>query len=413
MATRRRASRQSLTGSISDLQRRVRYLQNRPSPTSLGNQSVVRSALQPRAVSNDQIALNAISNDQIQADAIKQAQIDNNSVGTSELIGLSVTNEKIAIGTIENDRMAEESIDYINMIPNSVREDTLDENSVSFRALQLDAVGNENMLGDSVGSDELQNDSVGSGALQNNSVGNFAMQSDSIGNAELQSGSVGTSQLQNGAVTSSKIASGNVGSTQLSNSSVTNSKIANGAVSYAKISSGTSSSIVSAGLTTGFGIRKSGNNIRVETGQISTKGHRHSYVDRYYSRDSLGGTLTSFRTANVTTSGDSSSVRYKTDISDHQPSDPKKLLNLTLKKFKYKRSKAYNHAEKNREWMHGYMAEELIEMGFEEVVTYDAEGNPDKVNYGLLSGFVLELVKLQQDEIELLKQKISEVEDKK
>ena len=52
-------------------------------------------------------------------------------------------------------------------------------------------------------------------------------------------------------------------------------------------------------------------------------------------------------------------------------------------------------------------------MGFEEIVHYDSEGNPDALDYGLFSTLVLELVKLQQTEIEYLKKEIKDLKDAK
>jgi hypothetical protein len=63
--------------------------------------------------------------------------------------------------------------------------------------------------------------------------------------------------------------------------------------------------------------------------------------------------------------------------------------------------------------MYGYMAEDLIENDFEEVIGYDKDGLPDTVNYGLISIFVLELVKKHQNEIDSLKEEIQRLKEAK
>jgi hypothetical protein len=391
-------------------------LQNKPTPTRLGNYSVVRSAIEPRAVGNDQIAANAITNDQIQADAIKQAQLDSDSVGRNEIINGevvesklatdAVTRDKVLNGEIVDGKLGDASVNLINMKPNSVANTQLTTDSVNFRTVATNAIGNENMLGDSVGNDELQNDSVGSGELRN----------DSVGFGELQSSSVGNSTLQTGSVTSSKIGSGQVSSTQIANGAVTADKIGNNQVTSTKISEPTRRIIVSGGLTTGSGITKNANNIDVNFGggstQVARGNHTHSYSFNFYARDSANRGLTSLLTLSRTTSAPSTR-RVKKNIETHTPSNIKNLLDLEPKKYKYKRSERASHESLNKEWMHGYIAEELIDLGFPEPVGYDAEGRPASLDYGLMSMLVLELVKVQQDEINLLREEVLILKDKK
>jgi hypothetical protein len=61
--------------------------------------------------------------------------------------------------------------------------------------------------------------------------------------------------------------------------------------------------------------------------------------------------------------------------------------------------------------MYGYIAEEVLENGIEEIVGYDENKEPTSLNYGLLSTLVLELVKEQQKEIDLLKEELRQLEE--
>ena len=107
-----------------------------------------------------------------------------------------------------------------------------------------------------------------------------------------------------------------------------------------------------------------------------------------------------------------SSLKLKKEISDHQPADIKNILNLRLKKYKYKNQLRHLQEGINREWMHGYIAEEVQELGFEELLGYDEKGEPASLNYGLLSTLILELVKVQQTEIDSLKEEIQRLKEK-
>lgn len=411
MATRRRASRQTVTGALTDLQRRVRYLQNRPSPTSLGNHSVVRSAIQPRAVDSDQIALAAITNDQIDAEAVKEAQLDTDSVTRDKIKNGEVVQGKLGTdaviadnildGEVKDGKLGAASVNLINMKPNSVDNGQLITDSVNFRTVDRNAIGNENMLDNSVGQSELQNDSVGNGELR----------SDSVGFAELQSSSVGTSTLQSTSVTNSKLAGGIDGS-KISNATITGNKIAARTIASNNISTAAYPVIVSQGLATGYGINKSDNRISVNTSAFASPNHTHNFTWFYYTRDGSNRVLRDGINITRTTTRPSSK-KLKKEITSHSTFDPKKLLLIELKKFKYKKSLKNMHIDSKREWMYGYIAEELKDIGIEEILDYDEDGNPIRVDYGLLSTLVLELVKVQQKEIESLQEKIKELEEKK
>jgi hypothetical protein len=63
--------------------------------------------------------------------------------------------------------------------------------------------------------------------------------------------------------------------------------------------------------------------------------------------------------------------------------------------------------------MHGYIAEEVLEAGVEEILVYDKDGDPSGLNYELLSTLIIELLKEQQSEIESLKEEIQGLKDDK
>jgi len=383
VASRRRATRRSLTGTISDIQRRLKYLSSQPAPARLANQVVQRAAIRSRAVGNDQIALDAIANDQIKADAIREAQILDGEITTDKIRDLQITTAKIADSQITTDK--------INNL--DVTDAKLASNAVVTSKIRNDAVTRDKIDGGAVGSNELDNGSVSSGKIQNRAVGS----------SKIADGAVGTSQLANGAVTNSKI-SGSISGSKIG-SGISGGNLNNGSVSNSKLSSGTRASA-------GSGLRKSGNTISVNYDQIPSRGHRHNYADGYYRRDSFNNRLRDFNFVTSRT-GTASSQKFKKSISIHKINNPKKLLELNFKKFKYKRSMSHESWINNKEWQYGYLIEDLLDLGFEEVIYYSPEGSPERLDYSMMSALVLELVKIQQIEIESLQQKIAEMEEKR
>jgi hypothetical protein len=436
MATRRRASKSTLTGNITDLQRRVRYLQAKPVPGRLANQVVTRSAIQPRAVSTDQIALAAITNDQVAADAIKQEQLDALSVGNPELQDNAVLNRNIAkdavnqesieINSVGNGEMQDDSIGSPELQDNSVGNSEIANDAVGSGEIQMDAVGQSEIAPNSVGTAELQTNAVTTDKIQDDQITKAKMQRDSVGSREIINGSVTTAQLDTAAVGTAKIADSAVTTVKIANSSVTTAKIANLNVTNAKIEQGTINIdkvntafpglSASRGIRAGIGINTSfndGNNTLVIGAifgtarlQIPNGDHTHSFT----TSQALSGVN---RHSHTGTTGTPSTIKVKKEITTHSLENIKNLLKLEPKRYKYKRNKRDYQQARNREWMYGYMAEELIELGFSEPIGYGKEGEPETLDYGLMSMLVLELVKVQQSEIDSLKEEVLRLKDAK
>jgi hypothetical protein len=113
------------------------------------------------------------------------------------------------------------------------------------------------------------------------------------------------------------------------------------------------------------------------------------------------------------THGGTSSLRYKKDITEYVVDDPKKILKLKLKQFKYKAKHRDMHESFGREYLQGYIAEEAQEMGISEILTYDHHGDVEGIRYDIVGVLVLELVKQQQNEIDSLKEEIQRLKERK
>jgi hypothetical protein len=239
------------------------------------------------------------------------------------------------------------------------------------------------------------------------------MQNDSVGFAELRSGAVGTSTLQDGSVSRSKIGSGQVGTTQITDDAITNAKIGPNAVGLGEIADGAQVGLVNNKVLNGEGLSKdrtgSGVVLRINFGTASNQVPRGNHIHGYTTP--LASTLSHRHVG--TTGAPFSSRAVKKDITNYHPENIKNLLRLEPKKYKYKNSKKAYQEITNREWMHGYLIEDLISLGFTEPILYDKNGNPERLDYSLVSLLVLELVKLQQTEIEYLKKEIKNLKDAK
>lgn len=386
MATRRRASNTSITGAVSDLQRRVRYLQAHTPPSRLSNQVVARTNIRPRAVDSDQIALQAVTNDQVAFDAIQQANLANNSVGRNEIIDGEVVRTKIGTGAVDADRLDTDAVTNSKIQNSAVTTAKLQNASVSAEKIGTSAVTVEKIRDGAVARSKIQDRAVGTGQIADSAVGN----------TQLATNAVGTSTLQNGSVTSGKIGSGQVNTAQIADNAVTSAKVGEtnrGNIIRAGV-------LVNLGLTSSFvtgGLRLAPD-FGTGANQVARGNHSHGTVVGLATTSSL-----STHKHQVTVQATASSLRYKKDISDYSVDNLDALLNLQLKKYKYIKSLRDAHLEKNKEWMYGYIAEEVHELGLTEIVQYNKDGEPDALDYSMLSLLLLELAKRQQKEINELK----------
>jgi len=406
--SRRRATRRNLSNSLGDMTRRLRYLEARPSYSSLSNHVVQRQNIQPRSVSTDQIALSSITNTLIEAETIRASELSEDSVGNSELQPSSVDTENFVTGSIDNNAIQDDAVETRNIQDGSVTEDKLEGDSVTTDKIADGAV-TESKIDDGA----VTEPKISSGAVTESKIGNGAVTGSKIATNAVTAIKIATNavtavKILDGAVTSAKIGTDAVTSTKIGAGAVSEVKIATFAVTNTKIGSGaiTSAKIADSAFGTGSNQIPRGNhthpinisNFLESTSEVSGLGaHRHTVIG-----------------INVPgNTGTPSTQRVKRDISDYNISDPQKILNLQPKKYKYKNSLRTEHTGKNREWLYGYIAEEVLDLGLEEIVGYDRKGRPNSLDYSLISLFLVELAKVHENEINSLKEEIQRLKEEK
>ncbi len=115
-----------------------------------------------------------------------------------------------------------------------------------------------------------------------------------------------------------------------------------------------------------------------------------------------GLTLGDFATVQYNTTNkqfyyDGSSLRYKENITPLKD-DWTKILQL--------QPVTYTRPGNPMRWEYGYIAEEIDSIGLTTMVGYDAEGKPEDVRYDKMILYLVEMLKIQQEEINFLKKKI-------
>ncbi len=498
MATRRRSRRKSISGNITDVQKRIRYLETRPSASRLASKAVATRNLALRAVEEDIVADNAIVRRSIAASA----------VGTAEIEQDSITNALIATNAVNSDSIEPGAVGTTELAPDSVTNDKIATDAVNSDSIAPGAVGNTELAGNITDDKisgmsaskligQVQDSQINSlsaskvtGTLATSNIPNLdaskitsgvfdlaripAITADRVPNLDASKITTGTfstlripdldaDKITSGifataripSISADKITSGTftlariptITTAKIGDLQVTNDKIANSTITAGKIATSAYGAIVTGGLSAGTAIVKSFGgggqavsliaNVGSGNNQVAAGNHVHGQGG-YSNAGSTGvgshthpltltgtagggghgghaGSLTGTHIHSIsvsgTTSSNTSTQKLKKEISDYEIDDVKKILNLKLKKYKYKNQVRYLQDDLNREWMYGYIAEEVLENGVEEIVGYDENKEPNSLHYGLLSALVLELVKEQQKEIDSLKEELRLLEE--
>jgi hypothetical protein len=474
MPTHRRARRKSIAGNITDVQKRLRFLETRPAPSKLASKAVATKNIALRAIETELIADSSIT-----TRTVGQAQITNFTLSSvTDPEGAAVDTENIADGAVENAQLAGNITDdkiagmssskligqvqdsqiaglsttkLIGTITNAQLAGSITEDKiVSLPTTKLTGTITNAQLAGSITQDKIvslpttkltgtiTNDQLAGGITEGKIVSLPTTKlTGTITNAQLAgsitedkitslpttklTGTITNAQLA-GSITNDKIVS--LPTTKLTGT-ITNDQLAGG-ISNGKIASVNADTIITGtipnmsrlpaevltdvNVTNPLTVSGTGRSRTISIGLTgyALANHTHSqYVsagryDSSFAGDHIGhGGHTHF--TNVSTR------KLKKEISDYSI-DLEKLFLLQPKQFKY-RNQARD-ASKNREWDYGYIAEEALELGVEEIVGYDEKGEVDSINYGLLSVFVLELVKKQQSEIDLLSEEIKRLKEK-
>lgn len=523
MASRRRSRIQSISGNISDVQKRLRYLETRPAPAQLARKVVATQNIALRAIVPEVVADNAIVRRTLAPAAVISGNLsvvgdpDGAAVATENIQPLAVDTGQMADGSVTNAKLdgSIEDGKIVGISASKVGPDLLQDN-------QINGVSSSKLIGDvvdtqiagvstgkligTVGSNQIdsvdaatitvgliQDDqidgisgakiiggidgalivsgSVTSDALAPNSVTNTQMADDSVGYVEYKKYEIFADNIYQNSIVGSAgihpfggtkhIQSGTIGSADIGTGAITTTKIDTGAVTNAKIDtvagskitgSGSIAPTIVTGLTNAFttmsvagiGISRTLStngdyrrfDITISAGAGSNQlaignhdhaagtavaSHTHPLPGTSYAIGPSGthsghsGGNTGSHQHGLTLSGNTlsntSTMKAKKEIQDHS-FDTKKLLTLKLKKYKYKNEYRTLQDNLNREWMYGYIAEEVQEAGLEEILGYDSDGEVASLQYGTLVTLAIELIKEQQNDIDFLKEEIQRLKEK-
>jgi hypothetical protein len=117
----------------------------------------------------------------------------------------------------------------------------------------------------------------------------------------------------------------------------------------------------------------------------------------------MGGTTRAMRVSTSGLYGYASSTRRRKEQIEDYSIDSQALLNLSIKKFKYKN-------DDSGVQQYGFIAEEAQDLGLDELIQYDSTGIPDYFSYETLPIFLLQIIQEQDTSIKTLKSRLDALE---
>jgi hypothetical protein len=325
-----------------------------------------------------------------------------------------VTTESFAPGSVDQAALDDKSVGEDQLQNDSVGSSQLQDGSVGANQIANGAVTNSKLASNAVTEAKIDNGAVTQSKIADNAVTASKIAADAVGSSEIASGAVGESELADNAVTRSKIATRAVDSDEIENYALKNYHYDDGSITKGKISGGTYivTALAEVDLGTTLSVQTQTNGVQYtidlvrgsDFGDVPYGNHTHSTLST--------GDHTHL-SSGVHSHTAVSSKKYKKNIENVEFSDPLNILSLQPVKFKYKNSKRQRHDQENREWMYGYIAEDVFEKGLEEVVGYDDNGEIESLDYSLLTLRLVEVLKIAMSEIEDLKSQIQNMKGHK
>ena len=392
-------------------------------------------------VTNDQLAglISFDKIDSVDAATISVGQIEYTQIESVDAATISVglivddqidgiSGEKI-IGGIDGDLIVEETVSGAGTngdLTSKIVPKTIAEND-----LALSAIGEPELQGDCVDTIQIRLDAVKESNIDDLAISRRHLQDDVIISRMINNGAVQTAGIGNLQVTNAKIADNTIQTEKYRDNSIIYSKISPSSYGYMVQNGVVEGNAISFTLITGAQPAAGRSRVSVTLGSGSAAAAAGNHVHGVGGYSAAGSTGVASHTHSVSgstgtggshtgnaghthsfsaTSGTPSTLKLKKEITDYQMVDVKNLLNLNLKRYKYKNQA--RDLQEGREWMYGYIAEEVEELGIQEIIGYDENKEPNAINYSLLSTLVLELVKVQQTEIDSLKEEIQRLKEK-
>jgi hypothetical protein len=458
VASNRRRSARSIGKLVSNTDRRLRFLQRRPSPRRIGARVIKTSQLRRNIITTPTIDDDAITTPKLDENAVDNRALAPDAVDSENIIDGAITREVLDTEVVEEIETAQATADGKNKVYRQSSAPTTgpfatgdlwfdtDDDNKHYRWNGSEWVGFT--LGDGA-LDSISANKITAGEIDARDI---TVSNIDAGNITL--GFLNADRIEAGTITATKITTIDGGQISGGTISATVSfKIANGATissanelfsvdaaggvrlnsiitssgNIAVNCSGAIMNIINASgsingqvattpwtdgryrrLTTS--IRADDCDIGTGSGQIARGSHTH---DVQGSSGSRSLTLTG-NAQTISHNHDSgtyaaaiSTRRLKKEITRYD-FDTSKLLKTKLTKFQYKNQ--VKQFQNNKDWAYGYIAEDLLKIGLEEVVGYGADGRTASVNYGILSTLILELVKEHHNDIEEIKNKLDKIE---
>lgn len=354
------------------------------------------------AITSAKITAGAIGATEIAAGAITAAKISAGAIGATEIAANAIVAGKIAANAVTAGTVAALAIEAGKIAANAITADKIEAGAITAVKIATNAITADKIQAGAITTDKLTAGTLtgftinnGSGTFQVTSGGNMTASSGNIGGFTITSTYIGSSDA----------------------SFYINSSNGNARFNTLFINTGSGSAGIT--MNNGGNISMSGGNVNMGTGNVNNAGTVTASTLTSTGNISASGTITS--TSDMTSNGElravfgatnsvtnnastwmsstgqlrrvvSSSERYKTDIvtlTDVAELDPKKLLALPVRAFRYKPEHLSESDDRSDALMPGFIAEEVDAI---YPIAADYQDGPESWNDRILVPALLALV---------------------
>ncbi|MBP5309639.1 MAG: phage tail protein [Lachnospiraceae bacterium] len=214
-------------------------------------EAVTATKLAANAVIASKISSSAVTTDKLDAGAVTAVKIASEAVTADKIKAGEVTSTKIAAGAITATQIASNAVTSSKIYAGAVTTNKLDTGSVTAVKIATGAITADKISAGAITADKIASNAVTADKIKAGEVTSGKIASSAITASKIASGAIDASKISAGAVTADKISSGAVSADKIAADAVTASKIKAGEVTASKIASGAiDASKISAGAVT-------------------------------------------------------------------------------------------------------------------------------------------------------------------
>ena len=422
MASRRLRSTSSLTNNVVSTTEQVSKVRKTPVPRRIGQNVITANNIQSNAITTELVTDAAITNAKLAPDAVSTGTLQDSAVTTTKIVDAAVTTTKIVDSAVTTTKIVDAAVTTVKIVNAAVTTTKIVDAAVTTVKIVNAAVTTDKINTSAVTTTKIADANVTdakivtvSGSKISSGIDAANITTGTLPSARIGTGAINAAQIAS--VNASNVTSGTLSIARIADDSITNVKIAPNSLTAAEIAANAigASELQNSGAFTMSSLTLTGTGAALDftAGSLYINGAlRYGFSGTVYPETGTTGPSANLYQAasDGAVTRTSSARKYKIFIEDFDAG--LKALELRpriwIDKGLYESN---NNSASGLPYYCGFIAEELVDIGLEQFVLFNDNGEPENISYDRLTAAIIPVLKHQQAQIEALTARIEALEN--